>query len=274
MITTLSLQPSHYFILLVLAIIIISIILFIKWLFKKETSKNKKIFWLTLICMFFSLWALSFYNKNYSVQAQIEKKQNEKTESKSSVKEDRENVPNLATQYYNNEDDYYEYNYKNKVQLPIPKLFELVESDNQSATFKISNQKLNDFINIKESGIVITNEPKKSNLSQDNILDTSLDNLDKMRDANELMMNHLIPTLQGWENMKLEDIGITAGTNNKNCNYILTNFDFNNKGKKFFSKLYLIPKDKEIIRVQYYFYYDNEHEMEVSGDNISLIKND
>lgn len=270
--TSLSLQPSHYFILLILAIIVISIILFIKWLSKKETSNNKKIFWLTLICMFFSLWALSFYNKNYSVQAQIEKNQNEKKESKSSLREDRENVPNFATQYYNNEDDYYEYNYKNKVQLPIPKLYELVESDNESATFKISNQKLDDFINIKESGIVITNQPKKSNLSQDNILDTSLDNLDKMRDANELMMNHLIPTLQGWENMKFEDIGITVGTNNKNCNYILTNFDFNNKGKKFFSKLYLIPMEKEIIRVQYYFYYDNEHEMEVSGDNISLIK--
>lgn len=267
--TTLSLQSSHYFILLVLAVIVISIILFIKWLFKKETSNNKKISWLIIIGVFFFLWVLSFYNKNYSMQAQIENEVNEKTESKSSV----EHVPNIATQYYN-EEDYYDYNYKNKVQIPIPKLFELVESDNQSATFKIDNQKLNDFINIKESGIVITNQPKKSNLSQENILDTSLDNLDKMRDANELMMNHLVPTLQGWENMKLEDIGITVGTNNKNCNYILTNFDFNNKGKKFFSKLYLIPMNKEIIRVQYYFYYDNEQEMEVSGDNISLIKND
>lgn len=157
------------------------------------------------------------------------------------------------------------YTFKNEIQLFIPESMILTEEKNDISTFSLKNA--ND--NNRNVGIVITLQPKKSTLSQENILDASESDIENYRVANENIMSHILQTTKGWENSYVIYTTSKVGKVN-NLNYLLTEYGIQMDEHQYFSKLFLIPTMESMVRVQYYYKEENKKEFEELMKSLKL----
>lgn len=250
--TLLSLHYQHILILLIL----LSGIYLIYRIFKKSKTIG-----FTILIGFTLLCCISFYNRNYSIKAEIEKAQT------SNVNNNLKH--NSITSVYNQE-DFIIHTFRNKLEFPLPNYLELWENDEESELFRYKKELSEKNKNISLTGVGISIEPKKTNLNQYNISTIPDQEMDTYLMINEKMIKQLLPSW-GLTEYQLINSSITTSTSNYGCNYIKMIYTFNNLGREATATLILIPTKKDIIRVLTFNYAENNEDIITLIDNIKLL---
>ena len=176
---------------------------------------------------------------------------------------------NPRTKFYNQE-NFYDYKFDNLLQFPVANYLAVKTSDKNSVFFNFRDDLLEKNENINLTGIGVTLDSNKSNLTQENLASVAELEQEKYLEANEKLIVSMLPSW-GLSDYELSKSSVTSRTSNFGVNYLETYFEFNNKGKKLISCLLLIPKDQNMIRLLTVFFLENEKDMNISMENIRLL---
>lgn len=245
-----------------LAIIIYLLYKLLKTIFSKPFN-GKKFSILILLSFVSFIYLLYAFNNEHSLESKI------KEEIRLKNNHVQEN--NTTTSSFYDQGNVTVYNFKNKLELPIPNYLELKDYDQGSEFFRMKDEIEVKKKNISLAGIGLSALPKQSNLEQNNLSNISDQEMNSFLEENEKLANALFPTW-GLTEFEITNSSITTGTTNKNCNYILISFELENQGRKAVIELLLIPTKKEILRVIQFYYPEIEDDFKISRENIKLLK--
>ena len=257
--TTLKLTTMMTFIFL--AIIIYLLFILLKTLFSKPFNLRR--FCITTLLTFMSfILLLYFFNTEHSLESKIK----EENRLKNNVEIGSYTT---ASAFYD-QNDFYVYNFKNKLELPIPNYLELKDHDEVSEFFRFKSELENSNKNISLTGVGLTVEPKKSSLTQDNVSKITDKEMDDFLNINKVFTEALLPSW-GLVDYEITNSSITTGTSNNKCNFIRLNYELNNHGRQANVHLLLVPTSKEIIRILTFSYPENDSDISTVTENIKLV---
>lgn len=216
-----------------------------------------------IVLIFLSLMGLlSFFNTEHSLSSKI------LNENKSKGMEVQDN--SSTTSFFYDQSSFNIYNFKNRLEIPIPNYLELKDNDETSEFFRMKDEIVTKKKNISLVGIGFTALPKISNLEQNNLSNIS----DKeMNNFLEITEKQVKESLQAWglTEFVITNSSITWATTNKNCNYIIVTYELENQGREAVIELLLIPTKKEMLRVLQFYYPEIEDDFKISRENIKLL---
>lgn len=229
---------------------VILLILFFYLLFKLIRSIirkpfNLKHFLINLLLSFIVFFfLLSFYNREHSLKAKFERENSEKQVRDATTNEIQESSFLSENEYFTN------HNFKNKIELIIPKnLDDIIEDENSEI---ITSKNLNKENVDSETKIMIGNEKNDSDLRQDNFSLLTDEMLEKYRDTNEKMLKKMMP-LWGVEQFEITNSSVTTGTSVYGVNFMLLSVELSQRNTKTYSEIIMIPIGEELVRIGCYF---------------------